>query len=196
MIIYKKELTDQFEPHGTTVSISFYKKLIRNWHEKATTEDFFSKFTFEYLAFIAILKKYKEPESREDRQAIQKLKRNKDLKVKYLEKISQNTDLAKLIKYLEKNPLDDEEELKWWNCSEINLISCEKAQSSTTKKGVIKDNQDWPNIIEFIYTVRNNLFHGDKDPEDDRDKFLVKYAYKLLNPLVEILMEELRMGEG
>ena len=33
-----------------------YKDLIKNWHSKASDEDYFSKFVFEYLAFIAHLK--------------------------------------------------------------------------------------------------------------------------------------------
>lgn len=33
-----------------------YKDLIKNWHNKASDEDYFSKFVFEYLAFIASLK--------------------------------------------------------------------------------------------------------------------------------------------
>ena len=52
----------------------------------------------------------------------------------------------------------------------------------------IKDKDDLENLIEFIYIVRNNLFHGEKDPEEFRDFNMVYYAYRLLKPLVEIMI--------
>jgi len=33
-----------------------YYSLIKNWHSKASEEDYFSKFMFEYMAFIAYLR--------------------------------------------------------------------------------------------------------------------------------------------
>lgn len=33
-----------------------YRALIKNWHRKAGEQDYFSKYVFEYLAFIAYLK--------------------------------------------------------------------------------------------------------------------------------------------
>ena len=70
-----------------------YDELIKNWHIKATNEDYFSKFVFEYLAFIAHLKTQKYSSRDKDRQSIQKLKRESELKDKYLQKINENLEL-------------------------------------------------------------------------------------------------------
>ena len=45
-------------------------------------------------------------------------------------------------------------------------------------------------MVEFLYLVRNNLFHGQKDAEDERDKFAVEFGYKTLRELAELLLEE------
>jgi hypothetical protein len=172
MTIYKKNFTDRFELKEGEFSTLLFKKLIRNWHEKATTEDYFSKFVFEYLAFAAILRKYSNVESKSDRDAIEWLKKNKEIKEKYLERIGKEVDLTKLIDYLRVEPVENND-----------------------KKVKIEGDEDWPNMVEFVYSVRNNLFHGSKDPEDARDKFLVEYAYELLRPLVEILLNKIGMGE-
>ncbi len=34
----------------------YYYNLIKGWHSKASSDDYFGKFMFEYLAFIAYLK--------------------------------------------------------------------------------------------------------------------------------------------
>ena len=72
---------------------------------------------------------------------------------------------------------------------------CHPADLGTLPSGCIRDDKDWENMVEFIYVVRNNLFHGGKDPEDERDQYFVEHAYKLLRPLVEILLNEIGIGE-
>lgn len=46
-------------------------------------------------------------------------------------------------------------------------------------------------MVEFWYTVRNNLFHGGKNPQFQRDKLLVENSYKTLSPFVDILIEQI-----
>ena len=171
MTKYELPLGDEMNPNESGFSVILYKKLIRNWHEKATTEDYFSKFVFEYLAFSAIIRKYVNATSKGDRDAIELLKSDEDIKQSYLLKINPEEDRTKLIEYLKENPV-------------VN----------GKKKVYIRDNKDWLNMIELIYSVRNNMFHGCKDPEDKRDQFLVEHAYKLLRPLVEILLHSKGMG--
>lgn len=43
-------------------------------------------------------------------------------------------------------------------------------------------------MVEFWSAIRNNLFHGTKDPQDKRDRILVENGYKTLRELVEILL--------
>jgi hypothetical protein len=45
-------------------------------------------------------------------------------------------------------------------------------------------------MIEFWRTVRDNLFHGSKDPESERDQLIVEHGYKTLRPLVEIFLSD------
>ncbi len=56
----------------------------------------------------------------------------------------------------------------------------------------IKDLNNWNNIIEAVYTIRNNLFHGHKQHSRDRDNELVKAGYPILRRLNEILINNLK----
>jgi len=40
-------------------------------------------------------------------------------------------------------------------------------------------------MVEYWYSVRNNLFHGGKTPNIGRDAFLVEHAFLTLRALVE-----------
>lgn len=177
-----------------------YENLIRNWHAKASEEDYFSKFVFEYLAFIAYLKTKLYDNSKTDREAIQRFKRDDEIKNKYLDKIrSQN----KLKEYWEKikgelndrplgnvsTNLNHVEEIKWWNCSHLD-INQKTSEEKAKPNGVIHSLEDWENMVEFWYSIRNNLFHGAKNPENKRDKFAVRYGYLTLKELMEIMLNE------
>lgn len=176
-----------------------YEQLIKNWHAKASEEDYFSKFVFEYLAFIAHLKTQKYSSNDSDRQAMQKLKRDELAKERYLEKINSNHELKGDWQHIKNRlnevrlgnvsrDLNNVQEIEWWNCSHDELN--QKTEEEKIKlSGVIHSLQDWENMVEFWYTVRNNLFHGAKNPEDERDQFAVKYGYKTLRPLMEIFLE-------
>jgi len=178
-----------------------YKRLIKSWHLKALEEDYFSKFMFEYLAFIAYVNTELSQGAGNDRRSIQELKRNNDIKRQYLEKLNNQSSLKRswerIQRELEKASLGNAsrdnveiEQIKYWNCShnESNQKTHEEKNKLT---GVIHSLSDWENMVEFWYSIRNNLFHGTKDPEVRRDKMLVEYGYKTLRPLVEIFLENL-----
>lgn len=167
-------------------------KLINNWHVK-DPEDYFSGYVFQYLAFIAYLKRKLYTHKRQDRDAIQLLKRETSLKDKYFTLLNSDKDLQETWKRikteLDKAPLWNishnwatSEDDKWWNCSADNC-------STSATKGIIKGLDDWENMVEFWYAIRNNLFHGGKDPQDIRDEFLVSHWYLTLKPFVEILIK-------
>ena len=177
-----------------------YKQLIENWHAKASGEDYFSKFVFEYLAFIAFLKTQKYESTDTDRRAIQKFKRNNLIKEKYLQKINSKEDLKEdweqIKEKLEEVPLGNAsrdlntvEELIWWNCSPNERNQMIQEDESKTK-GVIHSLEDWENMVEFWHSIRNNLFHGAKSPENARDQFVVKYGYLTLKELMVLLLYE------
>jgi len=177
-----------------------YKDLIKNWHTRASDEDYFSKFVFEYLAFIAQLKTQLFESTDRDREAIQKLKQNSELKNQYLERIESNNNLKQDWEHI-KSTLDElrlgnasrnlnsVEEIKWWNCSHTQLNQ-QTAEEKSKLKGVIHSLDDWENMIEFWHSIRNNLFHGAKNPNNERDQFAVKYGYETLKELMEIMLND------
>ncbi len=175
-----------------------YKRLINNWHIRASEEDYFSKFVFEYLAFIAHVKTQLYQNIGKDRKAIQRLKREQSVRQRYLERIQTKptlqsdwehikTTLDKLRLGNSSRNLFDVEEIEWWNCEhdELNQNTSEDEQKV---KGVIRSLDDWGNMVEFWYSIRNNLFHGAKDPESDRDQFAVEYGYRTLKELLELFL--------
>ena len=177
-----------------------YLDLIKKWHEKARDEDYFSKFVFEYLAFIAFLKTQLFESNDSDRIVIQKLKQDLEIKFKFIEKVNSNPllkqDLQIIKQKLDTIPLGDNsrnlngaaEEIIWWNCSYENTNQ-KTSQEKNMLSGVLHSIEDWENIIEFWYSVRNNLFHGAKNPENERDQFVVKYGYLTLKELTKVLLE-------
>lgn len=179
-----------------------YEQLIRNWHAKASEEDYFAKFVFEYLAFIAYLKTQKYSSDDKDRVAIQKLKQDTTVKNMYLNKMNLGGDLKSDWEHIQRTlneirlgdasrDLNDTREIDWWNCSHEHQNQ-KSMEEQAQLRGVIHSLQDWGNMVEFWYSIRNNLFHGAKNPENERDQFAVKYAYKTLRPLMEIFLERNR----
>lgn len=190
----------QFDPKdfmAEKIDIDF-DGLIRKWHTKATEEDYFSKYVFEYLAFIAFIRKEKFKYCSTDRDAIQLLKQDDDIKTAYLEHIRSNRKLRSAWEQIKKTfdtkPFHDAARLSegkkehiWWNCS-CNTAAQKTTEEKAKTNGVIHSLEDWENMIEFWYSVRNNLFHGAKDPENIRDRFAVEYCYKTLRELVELFL--------
>lgn len=175
-----------------------YEQLIKNWHTRDSSEDPFSRFVFEYLAFVGFLLKVKFIEARTDRDAIQWLKQDEQIKHLYLDEIQHSQVLGSVWEEI-RNELsetrlgnasgsgDGLEEVKWWNFSG-DYLDQQSQEEQDKVKGVIYGLEDWENMVEFWYTIRCNLFHGSKNPESRRDQFLVERAHKTLNPLVEIFL--------
>jgi hypothetical protein len=159
-----------------------YNILIQNWHELAgLNHDYFAKFTFEFLSFIAYLSTQSYTLEGQDRDVINRLKKDTDWKNEYLHKISNDTNLSgyweKIIYELKRQPLT--------NTSVRPGRSVNRRQKPPIQ---VDDLEDWENMVEFWYMVRNNLFHGGKNPQFDRDKFLVETSYKTLSELVNIML--------
>ncbi len=168
-----------------------YAPLIIGWHEKSKEGDYFSRFVFEYLAFIALLKNNLFFGMGSDRNAIQALKQDSARRIAYCADVSRYEPLSVLwgevIAELGKTPLhnssrdmDDPEIDKWWNNS-----GYEPAKDDKSPKGIVRALSDWENMVEYWYGVRNNLFHGGKNPNIRRDCFLVEHAYLTLASFVE-----------
>lgn len=174
-----------------------YYLLIRGWHDKAAGGDYFARFVFEYLSFIAHVKNNLFYDATSDRNAIQMLKREERIQQPYLEKIASDPLLRgawnQVIQELSERPLynssydpDNPRIHDWWNCSGDSPIDADEQP-----KGRVLSLEDWQNMVEFWYSVRNNLFHGGKNPNIKRDMFLVEHAYITLSPLMEGEIQEL-----
>lgn len=177
-------------------ALADYREFILGWHQKASEEgDYFSRFVFEYLAFIAHLKNNLFFGATSDRNVIQSLKRDPMRQGRYAERVKSDKHLLgvvqQLLEELKERPLhnssldlDYPEIDRWWNSSAPHPSTDEMLPS-----GLIRSVDDWENLVEFWYSVRNNLFHGGKSPNVKRDCFLVEHAFKTLRVFMD---EELR----
>ena len=174
-----------------------YYPLIGAWHDMAAEGDSFARFVFQYLSFIAHVKNNLFYDTPRDRMAIQRLKQEQVIRDSYLERVSEDSDLNKtwiiVIEELEKRPLhnssfdlDNPEIDKWWNSSEFQPNG-----EDYQPKGRVLSLEDWCNMVEFWYSVRNNLFHGGKNPNIKRDAFLVENAFLTLRPFMDLELEKL-----
>lgn len=179
---YFQQITDELKS---------YDPLIVSWHEKAKEGDYFSRFVFEYLAFVALLQNKLFIGVGSDRKAIQALKQDQARGRVYLASIAEHETLRKLwqdvMGELERVPLhnssrdlDYPEVDVWWNSDRFKPENDDKSP-----KGIVRSLSDWGNMVEFWYGVRNNLFHGGKDPTIQRDCFLVERAYRTLASFME-----------
>ena len=182
-------------------NVKSYDGLIHMWHEKAKQGDFFSRFVFEYIAFNAYLKSRIIVEVVGDRTAIQRLKRDKKLRDQYLGVVKSHKHLVaaweEVIKELKREPLlnssrdiDNPGLDRYWNYTEDKLTPEGIANKPKSEEGVIHSAKDWTNMVEFWYSVRNNLFHGGKSPDVPRDHFLVKHAFFTLSVFMKIQMSD------
>lgn len=174
-----------------TDELKSYDPLIISWHDKAKEGDFFSRFVFEYLGFVALLHNKLFIGINSDRTAIQALKRDGAREEAYVRTVRESEPLQRIwgniIEELRRVPLhnssrdlDNPEIDVWWNNSGFEPIS-----EDPLPKGVVSSLSDWANMIEFWYSVRNNLFHGGKSPTIKRDCFLVEHAYQTMAPFME-----------
>ncbi len=143
-----------------------YKTRAQNWFERALKEkDNFVKFILFYISFEVIVK----------------LNHNKIRSIKNVEKIKnyflENFDGRK-IEFL-KNKLDN------------NPLKNMKPSGDLRWKGKLDSKEDFDGIIEFIIRARNNLFHGDKKLDDERDEFIVSQGNLILEMLLEGMIKEL-----
>jgi len=144
---------------------------IKSWREIGLEQrDVFVKFALEYFAFNALARLYLAPNEEVilDRRLIVKIKQDEGCKHYILN--HNRRWIAQLKEELRQKPL-------------INLTR--KRQDI-----LIRNEEDWENIVEAVYLIRNNLFHGRKYPGDERDQILVEIGYNLLSTFNEYLIEK------
>lgn len=140
-----------------------YKHRAEQWYKRALHEkDEFVKFI---LLFISLEVSVKLKFS-----SLRDIKQYDSIKGKFCDKIDQKY-LVELKRELDEKPLqnmDPKGDHRW--------------------SGRLSSVNDFDGIVEFIIRARNNLFHGDKGLDEERDLFIVKYGSKILQPLVEVFI--------
>ena len=186
----------------TMDELTSYVPLILSWHRKAKHGDYFSRFVFEYLAFVALLNNELFIGAGGDRKAIQALKRDRARGKAYVAAIAANeplrgfwqdviTELWRAPLHNSSRDLDNPELDIWWNSADSRPKKDDKSP-----QGVVISLSDWGNMVEFWHGVRNNLFHGGKNPNIRRDCFLVEHAYLTLASFMENELRNSRVFPG
>jgi len=153
-----------------------YNELIKEWFNRAEKEkDYFTKFIFIFISFVAFIsQRYGDVER--DCEKKRDFKLEKDAKDYYLMQIKNDPHLnecvKKLVDYLNADPI-------------VNIT-----RMSDSWNGKLINIYDWPNLVEYWFRVRNNLFHGHKSPELEKDQILVKFAFETLYPLMKNFIEK------
>lgn len=148
----------------------------KEWRKIAKEQDdFFVKFALEYFTFNALLRivYFPNAEAVKDRDLINRLKSDHNCKNFVLKNENEGKWIKELKEELGRKPLQ--------NLTRRREIKAEELE-------------DFENIVEAIYCIRNNLFHGHKYPGDERDQQLVKIGYNLISEFNDYLLKRCNNG--
>ena len=152
------------------------KNLIRTWRAKSNNEgDQFASFVFIWFCFNAWLENLSDRQT--DRAMMDELRGKSD-------------NMTSLIEAYDAVRASDE----FFKRSLQHLMGMSKEEPIRDVRGrkqpiSIENENDFVNIIEAIYRIRCNLFHGGKDANDPRDQVLVKDAAIILKQWIGKLIE-------
>lgn len=143
---------------------------VKSWRKIAKKyDDYFIKFALEYFAFIALLRiNYSKNEYVIDRNLIDSLKKS----------IRNNRNIIKESNIRDLKTLLDEKPLRKWK------------RDGSYEPIWIKSLDDFDSVIEAVYQIRNNLFHGRKGHNICRDQNLVKVGYNILTDINDFLLRK------
>lgn len=142
-----------------------YKQKSKEWYDRALTEkDDFIKFMLLYASFTVL--------TNDQHRTIKSIKKDLSIKNDFFQTIP-STKLKEFYKMLNISPL-------------INM----KPRSNQRLSIRLHSEKDFVSIIDFLVQTRNNLFHGEKGLDMDRDKLIVRYGNVILEPLVRILLSK------
>lgn len=141
-----------------------YKEKAKGWYDRAILEkDEFVKFLLFYISL--------EVSTKLESSSIPNIAQNDSIKEKFYNKIDTKF-LVELKRELDKK-------------SHRNMQN----PNDTRWSGELKSVNDFSGIIKFLMRARNNLFHGDKGLNEERDNFIVKSGNRILQPLVEAIFQ-------
>jgi len=143
-------------------SILNNNKIIKTWAERGYfDDDDFSKFIYYWVSFNCWL--YTKTNEVSDRKALKKLYKNQSLYSDFPILVEENNPL--LEKLLKVGPIEN------------NRIS----KSSET----IKNIKEFKEVMNLLYEIRCNLFHGCKLDTDERDKEVLEASTPVLELIVK-----------
>jgi len=146
----------------------YYDRFIPEWIKRAERKDVMvdnaDRFMALWVAFNGWLKK-KYGESRTDKMLINKVKENEELK-----------------SIFETNKTgNDEYKIYLTRLEQYSVRDMRKPDDENRNK---EYDGSYESLIEVIYQIRCNLFHGRKNvDEDEKDYELIEMAYHLLLPI-------------
>jgi hypothetical protein len=146
--------------------------IIKNWFDRATgkTIEFsiFDKFISLWISFNAW--GAHTTQTNKDRDMIENLKENVILKDTYIKLLNENSDFKACVKALmEECPVYDD-----------RFIDSREYYENAKH---FNDLNNFDQLLEIIYQVRCNLFHGRKNIDEKRDQKLVELCFKILHDL-------------
>lgn len=152
---------------------------IKMWYYKSEI-DHFSSFTTLWIAFNAFYNvKFREGSNRKNIKEFVKDVNLKEIYVALLKSESNfKIEVQDLKKELDKKPLYNDKG---------------SGRSSITGRDYpinVENIQNMDQLVDVLYTIRNNLFHGDKSLLAERDQRLVELAYKILHQYLGKLLSK------
>jgi len=152
------------------------KTLVKTWRQKSHQEgDQFSSVVFIWFCFNAWLEHSSNKQT--DRQMLDELK-------------TKSPNMASLVEAYDTARSSDP--LFMQGVRALRGMSREDPIQDVRgrhKPVTITDDEDFPNLLEALYRIRCNLFHGGKDANDARDQVLVKNAALVLKQWIGELIK-------
>ena len=144
----------------------------------------FPQFAMVWMAFNAVYNESYRNENLSEKNKIKKFCEKSAIKYIHQQLINKNDEYAKAISILEKE-LDD--------IGLINLTGRERSPICEREYPLrLNGPKTFKRLIDIIYTIRCNLFHGDKLIARDRDAKLCEYSHKILSNFLKVYSETQR----
>ena len=144
-----------------------YEMRAQEWFNRALTEE-----KYDFVKFILFFISFEVYAKLKNYSTIRKIKRDDVVKEYFFSTVDKDR-LLLLKQKLDNKPIE-------------NM----KPNGDHSWGGIFKSEEDFDGIVEFIIRARNNLFHGDKGLDDERDKFIVRQGNFVLQYLVKALKND------
>jgi hypothetical protein len=156
------------------------RKLIIDWFNRSQGKviqfDIFDRFASLWIAFNSWMGY--ESQNEHDRDMIEWAKTNADLKNTYAQLISNDSRFVQVVKAL-KDMCPVERNREYKGSREVNIA----------------DIKNFDEVLEAVYVIRCNFFHGQKSPENQRDRCLVELAFRILEKLFSPTVKKLSSSD-